>query len=85
MSTPPSGTIGGALIGGGLGSLIGGGTGQVVATVVGAVGGGYAGNQLSQRSHDGRLADRGSLRRRHARDGPADRAAELARSAIACA
>ena len=44
------GTIGGALIGGGLGSLIGGGTGQTVATVVGAVGGGYAGNQMAQRS-----------------------------------
>ena len=45
------GAIGGALVGGGLGSLIGGGTGQVVATVVGAVGGGFAGNQLAQRSH----------------------------------
>jgi len=44
------GAIGGALVGGGLGSLIGGGTGQVVATVVGAVGGGFAGNQLAQRS-----------------------------------
>jgi outer membrane lipoprotein SlyB len=44
------GTIGGALVGGGLGSLIGGGTGQTVATVVGAVGGAYAGNQLAQRS-----------------------------------
>jgi outer membrane lipoprotein SlyB len=44
------GTVGGALIGGGLGSLIGGGTGQTVATVVGAVGGGFAGNQLAQRS-----------------------------------
>jgi outer membrane lipoprotein SlyB len=44
------GMIGGALIGGGLGSLIGGGTGQTVATVVGAVGGAYAGNQLAQRS-----------------------------------
>jgi len=44
------GAIGGALIGGGLGSLIGGGTGQVVATVVGAVGGGFAGNELAQRS-----------------------------------
>jgi outer membrane lipoprotein SlyB len=44
------GTIGGALIGGGLGSLIGGGTGQTVATIVGAIGGGYAGNQLAQRS-----------------------------------
>jgi outer membrane lipoprotein SlyB len=45
-----AGTIGGALIGGGLGSLIGGGKGQTVATVLGAVGGGYLGNQASQRS-----------------------------------
>ena len=44
------GMIGGALIGGGLGSLIGGGTGQTVATVVGAVGGAYVGNQVAQRS-----------------------------------
>ena len=44
------GTIGGALVGGGLGSLIGGGTGQTVATVVGAIGGAYAGNQMAQRS-----------------------------------
>jgi outer membrane lipoprotein SlyB len=45
------GTIGGALIGGGLGSLVGGGSGQTVATVLGAVGGGYLGNQAAQRSH----------------------------------
>lgn len=44
------GTVGGALIGGGLGSLVGGGRGQTVATVVGAVGGGYLGNQAAQRS-----------------------------------
>jgi outer membrane lipoprotein SlyB len=44
------GAVGGALVGGGLGSLIGGGTGQVVATVVGAVGGGFAGNALAQQS-----------------------------------
>lgn len=44
------GAIGGALIGGGLGSLIGGGTGRTVATVVGAVGGGFAGNELASRS-----------------------------------
>lgn len=43
------GAIGGALIGGGLGSLIGGGTGKTVATVVGAVGGGFVGNELAQR------------------------------------
>ena len=33
------GTVGGALVGGGIGSLFGGGSGQTVATVVGAVGG----------------------------------------------
>jgi len=43
------GAIGGALIGGGLGSLIGGGTGKTVATVVGAVGGGFVGNELAGR------------------------------------
>lgn len=45
------GTVGGALIGGGIGSLFGGGSGQTVATVVGAVGGGYAGTRAAQRSH----------------------------------
>jgi len=44
------GTIGGALVCGGLGSLVGGGSGQTVATVLGAVGGGYLGNQAAQRS-----------------------------------
>ena len=44
-----AGAIGGALIGGGLGSLIGGGTGRTVATVVGAVGGGFVGNELASR------------------------------------
>ena len=43
------GTIGGALIGGGLGSLIGGGTGKTVATVVGAIGGGYVGHEISEK------------------------------------
>jgi outer membrane lipoprotein SlyB len=44
------GTAGGALIGGGIGSLFGGGSGQTVATVVGAIGGAYVGNQAAQRS-----------------------------------
>jgi outer membrane lipoprotein SlyB len=44
------GTVGGALVGGGLGSLIGSGRGQTVATVVGAAGGAVAGNQIAQRS-----------------------------------
>ena len=43
------GMIGGALIGGGLGSLVGGGTGKTVATIVGAIGGGYAGNEIAKR------------------------------------
>jgi outer membrane lipoprotein SlyB len=43
------GAIGGALIGGGLGSLIGGGTGKTVATVVGAVGGGFVGHELADK------------------------------------
>ncbi len=42
------GMIAGALAGGGLGSLIGGGTGRTVATVVGAIGGGYVGNELEK-------------------------------------
>jgi outer membrane lipoprotein SlyB len=46
-----AGAIGGALIGGGLGSLIGGGTGRTVATVVGAVGGGFVGNEVANRDH----------------------------------
>ena len=44
------GAVGGALIGGGLGSLIGGGTGRTVATVEGAVGGGFVGNELANKS-----------------------------------
>ena len=42
------GMVAGGLIGGGLGSLVGGGTGRTVATVVGALGGGYVGNQLEK-------------------------------------
>ena len=43
------GMIAGGLIGGGLGSLVGAGTGRTVATVVGALGGGYVGNQLESK------------------------------------
>ena len=42
------GIVAGGLIGGGLGSLVGGGTGRTVATVVGALGGGYVGNQVEK-------------------------------------
>ena len=44
------GTVGGAVLGGAIGSLFGGGKGQTVATVVGAAGGGYLGNQAAQNS-----------------------------------
>ena len=43
-----AGLVLGALAGGGLGSLVGGGTGRTVATVVGAVGGAYVGNQVEK-------------------------------------
>ena len=43
-----AGLVLGALAGGGLGSLIGSGSGRTVATVVGAVGGGYVGNQVEK-------------------------------------
>ena len=38
------------MIGGLLGNQVGGGRGQTVATVVGAAGGAYVGNQAAQRS-----------------------------------
>lgn len=43
-----AGLIVGGLAGGGLGSLVGGGTGRTVATVVGALGGAYVGNQVEK-------------------------------------
>jgi outer membrane lipoprotein SlyB len=42
------GMIAGGLIGAGLGSLVGAGNGRTVATVVGAVGGGYLGNEVQK-------------------------------------
>ena len=44
------GTIGGAVVGGLLGNQIGGGRGQTAATVIGAGGGAFLGNQAAQRS-----------------------------------
>ena len=43
------GAIGGGLLGGVLGNQVGGGRGQDLATVVGAVGGGGAGNEIEKR------------------------------------
>jgi len=50
QNTPDAlGVIAGAAIGGGLGSLVGGGTGRTVATVVGAIGGGFVGNEIAKK------------------------------------
>jgi len=42
--------VGGAVVGGLVGSQIGGGSGKNVATVLGAVGGGVAGNEVEKRA-----------------------------------
>ncbi|KRB79550.1 hypothetical protein ASE07_25300 [Noviherbaspirillum sp. Root189] len=39
----------GAVVGGVLGSKVGGGTGKTLATIAGAVGGGYVGNEIAKR------------------------------------
>lgn len=50
QNTPDAlGMIAGAAVGGGLGSLVGGGTGRTVATVVGAIGGGFVGNEIAKK------------------------------------
>lgn len=43
----------GAVLGGLLGNQVGGGNGRTLATVAGAVGGGYAGNEVEKRSGGG--------------------------------
>jgi outer membrane lipoprotein SlyB len=43
------GVVGGAVVGGVLGHQVGGGRGQDVATVAGAVGGAFAGNEIEKR------------------------------------
>ncbi len=45
-----AGAIGGAVIGGLLGNQIGGGSGKTAATIIGAGGGAFVGNQAAQRS-----------------------------------
>ena len=44
-----AGTVIGGIVGGLIGHQIGGGTGNTVATIAGAAGGAYAGNQIQQR------------------------------------
>jgi hypothetical protein len=43
----------GAVVGGLLGSQVGGGNGRTLATIAGAVGGGYLGNEVAKRSRTG--------------------------------
>ncbi len=47
-SSSPLGMIAGGVIGGGIGSLFGGGNGRTAATIVGAIGGGYVGNNIQK-------------------------------------
>jgi outer membrane lipoprotein SlyB len=53
VTNTPSGSgvgiAGGAVVGGLLGNQVGGGTGRTLATIAGAVGGGYAGNVVEKR------------------------------------
>ncbi|WP_245200346.1 glycine zipper 2TM domain-containing protein [Herbaspirillum sp. LeCh32-8] len=49
-STSGVGIAGGAVVGGLLGNQIGGGNGRTLATIAGAVGGGYAGNEVEKRT-----------------------------------
>src|SRR5690606_17779594 len=44
------GVVGGAVVGGLLGNQVGGGSGRTLATVAGAVGGGYAGTEIEKRT-----------------------------------
>ncbi|HXA48445.1 MAG TPA: glycine zipper 2TM domain-containing protein [Burkholderiaceae bacterium] len=45
------GAVAGALLGGVIGNRFGGGNGRVLTTVGGAVGGGFAGNEIEKRTH----------------------------------
>jgi uncharacterized protein YcfJ len=47
-----AGTVIGAVVGGALGNQIGGGNGKKLATVAGAVGGGYAGKKIQERHQE---------------------------------
>jgi outer membrane lipoprotein SlyB len=51
------GIAGGALVGGLLGNRVGGGNGRKLATVAGAVGGGYAGNEIERNARSRTLTE----------------------------
>lgn len=64
-----AGAVTGALVGGLLGNRVGGGNGRKLATVAGAVGGGYAGNEIERSARSRTLTevkvrmDNGSVRK----------------------
>lgn len=70
------GAVGGAVVGGVLGHQVGGGRGQDVATVLGALGGAYAGNHIEgqvKASHSYEITvrlDDGSIRTLHQSEQP---------------
>jgi outer membrane lipoprotein SlyB len=51
------GVAGGALVGGLLGNHVGGGRGRTLATVAGAVGGGYAGNEIEKNARSATMTE----------------------------
>jgi outer membrane lipoprotein SlyB len=68
-----AGAVAGAVLGGLLGNQVGGGSGKTLATVVGAMGGGWAGNTVEKRMKketvyqvDVRMEDGSSQRVMHA-------------------
>lgn len=70
------GAVAGGVVGGVLGHQIGSGRGRTLATVAGAVGGGFAGNEVEKRTHTETLyqvrvrMDNGSLRTVETRTAP---------------
>ena len=52
------GAVIGAVVGGLLGNQVGGGNGKTLATVAGAVGGGFAGREIDSRSENGKIVSR---------------------------
>ena len=49
---PTAGAVVGALAGGGIGNMIGGGSGRTVATIVGAIGGAFAGHKIAENAQE---------------------------------
>ncbi len=58
----PAGAILGAVVGGVLGNQVGGGDGKTAATVLGAAGGAYAGNEIEKRNQQQTQAYRFNIR-----------------------